>query len=61
MLWAIDEARTDWIVVDYSYFETEHPLVDEDSGTYVETDVEFRNNLTHSLEPRVRRDHHRVG
>ncbi len=48
MLWSIDEARTDWIVVDYPYFETEHPLVDEDSGTYVETDVEFRNNLTHS-------------
>jgi SAM-dependent methyltransferase len=48
MLWAIDESRTDWIVVDYSYFETEHPLVDEDDGTYVETDIEFRNNLTHS-------------
>ncbi|MCZ3388605.1 MAG: class I SAM-dependent methyltransferase [Actinomycetia bacterium] len=48
MLWAIDEARTDWIVVDYAYFETQHPLVDEDGGTYVETDVEFRNNLTHS-------------
>ena len=48
MLWAIDEARTDWIVVDYAYFETEHPLVDEEGGTYVETDVEFRNNLTHS-------------
>ena len=48
MLWAVDESRTDWIVVDYSYFETEHPLVDEDDGTYVETDVAFRNNLTHT-------------
>lgn len=48
MLWALDEAHTDKVVVDYPYFETEEPLVDEDEGTYVATDVEFRNNLTHS-------------
>jgi len=46
MLWAIDEARTDGIVVDYAYFETEQPLVDEDAGTYVSTDVQFRENIT---------------
>lgn len=48
MLWAIDEERTDAVVVDYSYFETEHPLVDEDGGTYVATDAEFGNNVAHS-------------
>lgn len=41
MLWAIDETKTDALVVDYPYFETEQPLVDEDSGTYVDTDEEF--------------------
>jgi SAM-dependent methyltransferase len=48
MLWAIDESRADGLVVDFPYFETSHPLVDDEPGTYVDTDVEFRNNLTHS-------------
>ena len=46
MLWAIDETRADDIVVDYAYFETEQPLVDDDPGTYVPTDVKFRENIT---------------
>jgi SAM-dependent methyltransferase len=48
MLWAIDESRADGLIVDFPYFETGHPLVDDEPGTYVDTDVEFRNNLTHS-------------
>jgi SAM-dependent methyltransferase len=47
MLWAIDEAHTDRIVVDYPYFELEEPLVLHDEGTYVETDAVFSNNVTH--------------
>jgi len=48
MLWAIDEMRTEALIVDYPYFETETPLVDEEEGTYVETDVVFSHNLTHT-------------
>ena len=48
MLWAIDESRADGIIVDFPYFEMQHALVDDEPGTYVDTDVEFRNNLTHS-------------
>lgn len=48
MLWAVDETQKDRLVVDYAYFETEEPLVDEDDGTYVSTEVQFRNNLTHN-------------
>lgn len=47
MLWAIDEHRTDVLHVDYPYFETPEPLVFDEPGTYVETDVEFTNNVTH--------------
>ena len=47
-MWAIDEARTDALVVDYPYFETAEPLVDDDPSTYVETDVTFHENVTHS-------------
>ena len=48
MLWALDEQRTDALVVDYPYFERQDPLVDEYAGTYVATDVEFTHNITHS-------------
>lgn len=48
MLWALDEAHTDRLVVGYPYFETPNPLVDEFDGTYVATEATFRNNLTHS-------------
>jgi SAM-dependent methyltransferase len=48
MLWAVDETQAERIVVDFAYFETEEPLVDEDDGTYVSTEVQFRNNLTHN-------------
>ena len=48
MLWAIDDERTDALVVDYPYFERPEPIPWEDDTTYVETDVEFKVNLTHS-------------
>ena len=48
MLWAIDESHTDALVVGYPYFEGPEPLIDDDAGTYVATDVEFTQNLTHS-------------
>ena len=48
MLWAIDEARTDGVIVGYPYFETTEPLMDEDDGTYVATDAQFTKNVTAS-------------
>ena len=48
MLWALEDGRDDdLLVVDYPYFEREEPMVWDEPGTYVETDVEFQNNLTH--------------
>jgi SAM-dependent methyltransferase len=48
MLWTIDEKRTDALVVEYPYVERPEPFVDDFEGTYVETDVVFQHNLTHS-------------
>lgn len=48
VLWAIDDGRTDALVLDYPYFEHAEPLVFEYDDTYVETDVKFTNNVTHS-------------
>ena len=48
MLWALDEAHGDQLVVDYPYFETSQPLVDDDDGTYVQTDAAFVHNTTHT-------------
>jgi SAM-dependent methyltransferase len=48
VLWAIDEAHTDSLVIDYPYFERPEPLPWEDASTYVETDAVFTVNLTHS-------------
>jgi SAM-dependent methyltransferase len=48
MLWALDESRTDSLVLNYPYFEHTEPLIDDDPGTYVATDVEFTHNVTHS-------------
>jgi SAM-dependent methyltransferase len=49
MMWSIDEERSDGVLsVDYPYFETPEPLVFEDDGTYVETDVVFSHTTTHS-------------
>jgi SAM-dependent methyltransferase len=48
MMWAIDETRTDDLVIGYPYFERPEPIVDEDPGTYVTTDAVFTKNVTHS-------------
>ncbi|MFZ0324400.1 MAG: methyltransferase [Actinomycetes bacterium] len=47
MLWALDETR-EGLVVGYPYFERPEPLVDDQGGTYVETETTFSHNLTHS-------------
>jgi len=48
MMWALDEIHEDRMVIDYPYFETVDPIVSDEEGTYVATDVQFRHNLTHS-------------
>jgi SAM-dependent methyltransferase len=47
MLWSLDDARSDALVVRYPYFEVPEPMVFDDDGTYVETDVQFQNTVTH--------------
>jgi SAM-dependent methyltransferase len=48
MLWAIDETRADGLLaVDQAYFERSEPLVWDEDGTYVETDVRFQHTVTH--------------
>jgi SAM-dependent methyltransferase len=47
-LWAIDERHTDRLVLDYPYFETEQPVLFEEEGTYVPTEVDFVHNRTAS-------------
>lgn len=48
VLWALADAREDGLlVIDYPYFEREEPMVFDEGGTYVESDVVFQNNVTH--------------
>ena len=48
MLWALEDTRQDGLlVVEYPYFERPEPMVFDEGGTYVDTDVEFRHNVTH--------------
>jgi SAM-dependent methyltransferase len=46
MLWALDSAPED-PVLKHPYFETAEPIVWDEGGTYVETDVEFTTTVTH--------------
>ena len=49
VLWATADARPDGLLVlEYPYFEHEAALVWDEPGTYVETDVAFVHNTTHS-------------
>ncbi len=48
LLWALDERHTDALVVDFPYFEREHPEVWDDPGTYVDTEATFAHNVTHT-------------
>jgi 2-polyprenyl-3-methyl-5-hydroxy-6-metoxy-1,4-benzoquinol methylase len=48
MLWALEGSKHPGLMtLGYPYFETEAPMVWDEGGTYVETEVEFANNLTH--------------
>jgi 2-polyprenyl-3-methyl-5-hydroxy-6-metoxy-1,4-benzoquinol methylase len=48
MLWSLAEARPDGlVVVEFPYFEQDEPMVWEDGGTYVETDVVITATTTH--------------
>ena len=48
VLWSLADGREDsLLVIEHPYFETEEPIVWDEGGTYVETDVEFQHNLTH--------------
>ena len=47
MLFSIDETHLDRLVVDFPYFQLSEPLILEESGTYVETQVKFSHNVTH--------------
>jgi SAM-dependent methyltransferase len=44
MMWAIDEDRTDALVLGYPYFQQVEPDHFDDAGTYVETDVVFSHS-----------------
>jgi SAM-dependent methyltransferase len=43
MLWALDEYRTDGLVAEHPYFETDEPFVDDSDASYVETAVKFEH------------------
>jgi SAM-dependent methyltransferase len=47
VLWALDEERTDGLVLGYPYFEQEEPLVEDDPSTYVDADQPIRASVTH--------------
>jgi SAM-dependent methyltransferase len=47
MMWALaDPLREGRLEVELPYFEVEEPLVWDEGGTYVETEVEFEHNTT---------------
>ena len=47
VLWALDYERTDGLLaLGYPYFEQPEPLLFEEPGTYVATDIEFEHNAT---------------
>lgn len=48
VLWSLDDTRTDDVVaIEHPYFEQAEPLVWNEEGTYVATDVQFEHNVTH--------------
>jgi SAM-dependent methyltransferase len=49
VLWALADSRPDGLLVlEYPYFEHEQAQVWDEPGTYVQTEVEFAHNVTHS-------------
>jgi SAM-dependent methyltransferase len=49
VLWSLDERITDRLAVEFAYFERPEPLVWQDDSTYVQTDVTFTANVTHTF------------
>ena len=47
MLWTLADRADPLLVVEHPYFEREEPLVWDEAGTYVATDVVFVHNVTH--------------
>jgi SAM-dependent methyltransferase len=48
VLWSLQQGREDdLLVIESPYFEQAEPIVWDEAGTYVETDVEFKQNVTH--------------
>lgn len=48
VLWSLDYQVTDRLVIDYPYFETSEPIVDDEDQTYVRTEGRLANSVTHS-------------
>jgi SAM-dependent methyltransferase len=49
VLWSVDDERSDDVLdLKYPYFEHKDPLVWHEESTYVETEVRFTHNETHS-------------
>jgi len=48
VLWALADRTDQLLVLEYPYFERDEPVVSDDPGTYVETDVTFQHNVTHA-------------
>jgi SAM-dependent methyltransferase len=46
MLWALD-GQSDALTLRYPYFEHAEPVVTDESGTYVQTDVVFTHRVSH--------------
>lgn len=47
MLWAVDEARSDGLVIEYPYFERPEPMVWDDARSYVQTERLLTATRTH--------------
>jgi SAM-dependent methyltransferase len=48
MLWSIEDASTDKLLVEHPYFEHVEPFVYSEGGTYVQTDAVFETSETHT-------------
>jgi len=47
VLWALDDERTDQLVLAYPYHHQRVATVFDEPGTYVETEVQFQHNRSH--------------
>lgn len=49
MLWSLDYAKGDGaLIVEYPYFQTAAPVVDDEPGTYVQTDAILQHTVSHT-------------